>query len=57
MNIKILVPDMHCEHCVNRIEKLFQQEGISFSLDLPTKMIEVDGREANSEKAVQCLVT
>lgn len=52
MEIKILVPDMHCEHCVNRIVKALSCEGINFSVSLETKTVTVNGCEHCKERAL-----
>ena len=45
MIYKILVPDMHCENCVKRINNGLNETGIKFSVDLSSKTVEVDGCE------------
>ncbi len=40
---KISVPDMHCEHCVKRINAALSEAGIKFSVDLNEKTVTVDG--------------
>jgi len=42
---KISVPDMHCEHCVKRINTALLETGIKFSVDLEAKTVTVDGCE------------
>lgn len=39
----ILVPDMHCNKCVERIEKALNSTGIKFSVSLEEKTVKVDG--------------
>lgn len=42
---KIIVPDMHCENCVKRINNTFNETGIKFSVELETKTVIIDGCE------------
>ena len=42
---KISVPDMHCEHCVKRIDSALKETGINFAVDLENKLVTVDGCE------------
>ena len=42
---KINVPDMHCEKCVERINKALNATGIKFSVELSNKTVTVDGCE------------
>ncbi len=42
---KISVPDMHCEKCVERIQKALFESGINFRVKLDQKLVEVDGCE------------
>lgn len=42
---KISVPDMHCEHCVKRIENALKDTGIKYSVDLTSKTVSVEGCE------------
>ena len=42
---KILVPDMHCEHCLKRIDNALKETGINYSVDLASKTVVVDGCE------------
>lgn len=41
----INVPDMHCEKCVERIDKALGETGIKFEVDLSAKTVIVDGCE------------
>ena len=45
MIYKVNVPDMMCERCVDRINSALTDTGISFSVDLQTKTVTVDGCE------------
>ena len=45
MVFKISVPDMHCEHCVKRIDTALSSVGISFEVSLENKTVTVDGCE------------
>ncbi len=40
---KISVPDMHCNKCVERIEKSLSQTGVKFEVSLESKTVTVDG--------------
>lgn len=42
---KISVPDMHCNKCVERINKALNETGISFEVSLDSKTVTVDGCE------------
>lgn len=55
MEIKILVPDMHCEHCSNRIINALKSEGINFSVSLDEKTVTVNGCEHCKERALLVL--
>lgn len=43
MSIKILVPDMHCEHCVKRIDAALNEVGLNFTVSLEDKCVIIDG--------------
>lgn len=45
MTYKILVPDMHCESCVKRIEGALKEAEIDFKVDLKSKTVTIDGCE------------
>ena len=45
MITKILVPDMHCENCVKRINHALAAENLNFSVSLEEKTVTVDGCE------------
>ncbi|MCP1101348.1 copper chaperone [Aequitasia blattaphilus] len=51
----IKVEDMHCMKCVSRIEKLFQEENLKFSVDLESKTVSVDGDDQEVKKALEAL--
>ena len=40
---KISVPDMHCEKCVERINKALNETGIKYEVSLESKTVTVDG--------------
>ena len=40
--IKLSVPDMHCPHCVKRIQKSFDGEGLSCTVDLENRTVTVE---------------
>ena len=39
------VPDMHCEHCVSRIDKALKAAGLEYSISLENKTVSVAGDE------------
>lgn len=45
MTFKISVPDMHCDGCVNRINKALSAADLKFSVLLDEKTVTVDGCE------------
>ena len=45
MERKILVPDMHCEACVKRIENALRVAQLNFTVSLEEKTVTVDGCE------------
>ena len=45
MIYKVLVEDMHCMRCVERIEKALGESGIKFEVSLENKTVTVDGCE------------
>ena len=53
MEYKIKVEGMHCEKCVERIEKALKETGISFSVSLADKTVTVDGCEHCLNTAIQ----
>lgn len=55
METKFIVPDMHCEHCVNRIKNALTAEGVNFSVSLEDKTVTVVGCEHCVNKTKQAL--
>lgn len=51
----IKVPDMHCEKCVERIQNLLQEEGLSFQVSLEQKTVTIDGCETCVKTALEAL--
>lgn len=49
---KIIVEGMHCEKCVERIEKALNETGIKFSVSLADKTVTVDGCEHCKNTAI-----
>lgn len=45
MIFEISVPDMHCEKCVERINRALSDTGIKFTVNLENKTVTVDGCE------------
>ncbi len=48
----ISVPDMMCEHCVNRITNGLKEAGLNFTVSLENKTVEIDGCENCVKTAV-----
>lgn len=42
---KISVPDMHCNKCVERINKALNETGIKYEVSLDHKTVTIDGCE------------
>lgn len=42
---KIIVEDMHCQKCVERINNALNETGIKFEVSLENKTVTVDGCE------------
>ena len=53
--IKLSVPDMHCEKCVERINKALNAQGLKFEVSLSDKTVTIDGCEGCAQKAVTAL--
>lgn len=51
----IKVADMHCEKCVERITKILTEEGLSFSVNLATKTVTIDGCDHCLKTALEAL--
>ena len=49
------VPEMHCEKCVERINKALTEEGLTFSVSLADKTVSGDGCENCIAKAKEVL--
>ena len=45
MLFKISVPDMHCGHCVARIDNALNEVAIKHEIDLSQKTVTIDGCE------------
>ena len=45
MERKISVPDMHCNKCVERINKALNETGIKYEVSRESKTVMVDGCE------------
>ncbi len=45
MIFEISVTDMHCERCVERINRALNNTGIKFTVNLESKTVTVDGCE------------
>jgi copper chaperone CopZ len=51
----ILVPDMHCEKCVERITNALKEGKLTFQVSLENKTVTVDGQEAQVTAALEAL--
>lgn len=51
--ITLHVPDMHCNHCVERITKALKDNGITGSVALDSKTVSVEERDVR--QAVELL--
>ena len=49
------VEEMHCEHCVARIQKALRSAGLEFSVSLPEKTVTINGCENCVKTAVEAL--
>jgi copper chaperone CopZ len=49
------VPEMHCEKCVQRIEKALNEEKLAFKVSLENKTVTIDGCEHCVKTAVDTL--
>ena len=49
----ILVPDMMCEHCVQRITNALTDAQLKFSVSLESKSVTIDGCEHCLKTAVE----
>ena len=45
MKFEIKVPDMHCQHCVARIDNALNDIGIKHEINLDEKTVVIDGCE------------
>ena len=52
METKIFVPDMHCEHCVKRIDTALKGEGINYSISLENKTVTINGCEHCKQRSL-----
>lgn len=50
--ITLNVPDMHCEHCVKRINDALSAAGLDFSVSLEAKTVTINGCEHCAAKAI-----
>ena len=51
----IKVEDMHCQKCVERINKLLTEEGLDFSVNLEEQTVAVNGCEHCVKTALDAL--
>ena len=52
---KLSVPDMHCEKCVERINKALTAQGLKFEVSLQDKTVTIDGCDGCVAKATAAL--
>lgn len=48
----IKVENMHCEKCVARITKAFEEEGLKFEVSLADKTVSVDDDAVDTAKEI-----
>ena len=53
--MKVIVPDMSCNHCVMKIQKQLMIDGIQATVDLKDKSVNLK-KESDLEKAKQSLI-
>ena len=53
--IKLSVPDMHCEKCVERITKGLTEVKLDFSVSLAEKTVTINGCDNCAAKAIEVL--
>ena len=53
--VKINVPDMHCEKCVERISNALNEAGLKFDVSLPEKTVTINGCDGCAAKAREAL--
>lgn len=53
--MKLSVPEMMCQNCVKRITNALDAEGLRFTVSLETKSVELEGSEADADKAIRAL--
>ena len=46
------VTDMHCEHCVARIEKALKAAGLTFQVSLADRTVSIDGCDNSVKTAI-----
>ena len=49
------VPEMHCEHCVSRIEKALGELAVEFSISLDDRTVSASGDSAAVIEALEDL--
>lgn len=47
------VKEMSCNHCVQRINNTLNEAGITHSVDLDSKTVQIDGDENTVKKAIE----
>lgn len=53
MEKKVFVPDMSCEHCVNRISKALKEVNVDAQVDLESKSVSYDGDDVVVKEAIE----
>ncbi len=53
--MKVIVPDMSCNHCVMKIQKQLMIDGIQATVDLKDKSVNLK-KDSDLEKAKQSLI-
>lgn len=52
---RLKVQDMHCEHCVGRVSKALDAQGLRYRVTLEDRTVAVDGGEDAVRKAIEAL--
>ena len=53
--VKLSVPDMHCEKCVERITKALSAQQLKFDISLAEHTVSIDGCDGCVSKALAAL--
>lgn len=53
MERKVSVPDMSCQHCVNRINKSLEEANVVGQAHLETRTVTFEGDESVAKQAIE----